>query len=198
MPRFRQKRQLREHKQESRMEIARSEQVFLYESKNVEKAPTLMRRTLHEQLPLVPAAVLARKVPSHAGTQLSISAALGEAIAQQHREHPRWSYKLHHDNIVALAREEPELEGVPGYATVCRYMKGYGLFRAKRKRHAREPGFVSREARSFEVSHVHGLWHLDSHQGSRALLTVDGEWHKPQLLGIIDDRSRLCCHLQWY
>jgi transposase InsO family protein len=145
-----------------------------------------------------PIAVLARKVPSHAGTQLSISAALGEAIAQQHREHPRWSYKLHHDNIVALAREKPELGGVPGYATVCRYMKGHGLFRAKRKRHAREPGFVSRETRSFEVSHVHGLWHLDFHQGSRALLTVDGEWHKPQLLGILDDRSRLCCHLQWY
>jgi transposase InsO family protein len=23
-------------------------------------------------------------------------------------------------------------------------------------------------------------------------------WQKPQLLGVLDDRSRLCCHLQWY
>jgi putative transposase len=45
---------------------------------------------------------------------------------------------------------------------------------------------------------VHGLWHLDFHEGSRAILTVDGEWKKPQVVGILDDRSRLCCHLQWY
>jgi putative transposase len=145
-----------------------------------------------------PIAVLARKVPSHAGMQKSISPALGDAIAQQHYEHPRWSYKLHYDNIVALAREKPELGVVPGYATICRYMKGHGLLRRKRKHHAREPDFVPRETRSFEVSHVHGLWHLDFHQGSRALLTIKGEWKKPQLLGILDDRSRLCCHLQWY
>jgi hypothetical protein len=45
---------------------------------------------------------------------------------------------------------------------------------------------------------VHGLWHLDFHQGSRPVLTAAGQWHRPQLLGILDDRSRLCCHLQWY
>jgi hypothetical protein len=30
------------------------------------------------------------------------------------------------------------------------------------------------------------------------VLTASGEWRKPQLLGILDDHSRLCCHLQWY
>jgi transposase InsO family protein len=145
-----------------------------------------------------PIAILARKVPSHAGTHKSISPALGEAIARQHREHPRWSYQLQYDNVVALARDQPELGVVPGYATLCRYMKGRGLIRSRRRRRTREPGFVPRETRSFEVSHVHGLWHLDFHEGSRALLSVDGQWQKPQLLGIVDDRSRLCCHLQWY
>jgi transposase InsO family protein len=52
--------------------------------------------------------------------------------------------------------------------------------------------------RSFEVTHVHGLWHLDFHNGSRKVLTAAGEWLTPFLLGILDDRSRLGCHLQWY
>jgi len=29
-------------------------------------------------------------------------------------------------------------------------------------------------------------------------VTRSGEWKKPFLLGVIDDRSRLVCHLQWY
>jgi len=146
-----------------------------------------------------PIAVLARKVPSHAGTQPSISPALAEAIIRQHREHPRWSFQLHYDNVLALSREDARLGPVPGYATVCRFMKGRALLRARKKRrHADDIDFTQRETRSFEVSHVHGLWHLDFHEGSRAILTPGGEWKKPQLLGILDDRSRLCCHLQWY
>ncbi len=120
-----------------------------------------------------PIAALARKVPNHAGTHPSVSTALGEAIARQHREHPRWSYQLHYDNLVALAREDPLLAPMPGYATVCRYMKHHGLFRAKKKRRRRdelEP-FTPRETRSFEVEHVHGLWHLDFHESSRAVFT---------------------------
>ena len=71
---------------------------------------------------------------------------------------------------------------------------------ARRKKRVREgdEAFTPRETRSYEVAHVHGLWHLDFHQGSRAVLTTAGEWKKPQLLGILDDCSRLCCHLQWY
>lgn len=146
-----------------------------------------------------PIAVLARKVPSHAGSQPSVSEALAEAIARQHREHPRWSFQLHYDNLLALAREDPRLGVVPGYATVCRFMKARALLRARKKRHHPDGvDFTKRETRSFEVSHVHGLWHLDFHEGSRAVLTGDGVWRKPQLLGILDDRSRLCCHLQWY
>ena len=54
------------------------------------------------------------------------------------------------------------------------------------------------EVRSFEVEHVSALWHLDFHHASRKVLTRAGAWVKPMLLGVIDDRSRLVCHLQWY
>jgi hypothetical protein len=30
------------------------------------------------------------------------------------------------------------------------------------------------------------------------VLLTDGQWVYPILLGILDDHSRLCCHLQWY
>lgn len=147
-----------------------------------------------------PLRALERKVPSHAGTHPTISPALAAALALQHDEHPRWSYKLHHDNVRALAREEASLGAVPGYATICRYMKGHGLVRQKKRRQRPERGadFVPRETRSYEVEHVQGLWHLDFHEGSRKVLCASGEWRKPHLLGITDDASRLCCHAQWY
>ena len=30
------------------------------------------------------------------------------------------------------------------------------------------------------------------------MLTPDGQWVRPIALGILDDHSRLCCHVQWY
>ena len=51
---------------------------------------------------------------------------------------------------------------------------------------------MPREKRSYEVEHVHGLWHFDFHEGSRAVLLRSGDWLKPLLLGVLDDRSRLC------
>jgi hypothetical protein len=45
---------------------------------------------------------------------------------------------------------------------------------------------------------VNGLWHWDAHIGSRKVLTPRGEWRTPILFGVLDDRSRLACHLQWY
>jgi putative transposase len=56
----------------------------------------------------------------------------------------------------------------------------------------------SRETHSFEVDHVGGLLHLDFHHGSRKVLTRAGAWVKPMALAILDDRSRLACHVQWY
>lgn len=147
-----------------------------------------------------PLAALARKVPSHAGTHPRISARLAVAVAEQHAQHPRWSFQLHHDNLVALARQDPTLGRVPSYTTLCRYLKDRGLTRSRRRARA-EAARVEREARevrTFEVRHVQGLWHLDFHEGSRKVLTAAGDWQTPHLLGILDDHSRLCGHLQWY
>ena len=145
-----------------------------------------------------PFRALERKVPKHAGTHPAIGDALAEALRAQHRAHPRWSYQLHHDNIVALGREDPRLGIVPAYVTVRRFMQADGLLRFRKRKRRDDAAFVPREMRSYEVTHVHGLWHLDFHEGSRAVPTADGVMTKPKLLGIIDDHSRLCCHLQWY
>ncbi len=45
---------------------------------------------------------------------------------------------------------------------------------------------------------MNGLWHWDCHHGSRKVLTARGERRTPILFGVLDDRSRLACHLQWY
>lgn len=146
-----------------------------------------------------PIRALERKVPKHAGTQPSVAPAVAEAIGALRKQHPRWSYQLVHDNLVALGREQPRLHPLPSYATVCRYMKHHGLAKHRKpRRHELEPSFVPRERRLFEVAHVHGLWHCDFHEGKRKVVTASGELAAVSLFALIDDRSRLCCHAQWY
>jgi len=146
-----------------------------------------------------PIAALARKVPKHAGTHPSISLAIATQLRAQYAAHPSWRYRLHHDELRAVARERSELGTIPGYATVRRWMKGQGLLRAKTKHDKRRASeLATKETRSYEVAHVHALWHLDFHECSRTVALPSGERKKPQLLGVLDDHSRLGCHLQWY
>jgi putative transposase len=146
-----------------------------------------------------PIRALERKVHKHAGTHPAVSDILAAEIRKLRRDHPRWSYQLVRDNLAVIAREDPRLGPVPSYATICRYMKHHDLGkRRKPRRHETEPGFVPRERRSFEVAHVHGLWHFDFHEAKRTIALPNGELRKPLLLGILDDHSRLCCHAQWY
>jgi putative transposase len=146
-----------------------------------------------------PLRVLERKVPRHAGTHPAVSTALGMAIEKQYSEHPSWSYQLHHDNLAVLAKQDPALGRMPGYATVRRYMKDRGFLRPLRPRGKDSSEVaVARETRSYEFAHVHGLWHFDFHVGKRQVITATGEWKTPYLLGVLDDCSRLCCHAQWY
>ncbi len=146
-----------------------------------------------------PIRALERKVAKHAGSHPSVPEAVAEEIRRLRRDHPRWSYKLVYDNLVVLGRQNPALGKLPGYASVCRYMKHHGLGKRRRlRRHESEEGFVPRERRSFEVAHVHALWHFDFHQARRSVVLPSGERQKPVLLGILDDHSRLCCHAQWY
>lgn len=147
-----------------------------------------------------PMGALARKVPKHAGTHPSVPAAVRTAIEKQHREHPYWSYRLHHDNLVSLAKKEPSMCPMPGYATVRRFMQDQGLIRAKRRLVGKGSAseLTPRETRSYEVAYVNALWHYDFHVGKRQVLLPSGEYKTPYLLGILDDCSRLCCHAQWY
>ena len=146
-----------------------------------------------------PIEALERKVPSHAGTHPTITPPIEQAIRGLRRDYPSWTQQLVFDNLVALRRDKPELGELPSYQTVCRFMRGHGLHRHRKpKRHEREPGFVPRERRSFEVTHVQALWHADFHEGKRKVLDARGDRRPVVLFAMLDDHSRLCCHTQWY
>jgi transposase InsO family protein len=152
-----------------------------------------------------PVRVLQRKIRSDCGQYPSVSSKLREVLIAQYRQHPAWSYQLHFDNLKALATEDAILGPLPSYGTVRRYMQSQGLFKRRRRGPAHSPGalaaehrFESREVRSYQSEYVHALWHLDFHHGSLRVLQADGQWAYPLLLGVLDDRSRLACHAQWY
>ena len=149
-----------------------------------------------------PVAALKNRLRDDVGRFPSLTPEVIDALCAQYREHPGWTMQLHVDNLrVVLAATATAL---PSYPTIRRYLLAQGMFRQARPQRATEGALAARErlehleVRSFEVDHVSALWHLDFHHGSRRVLTPQGEWVKPYLLGVIDDRSRLVCHLQWY
>ncbi|HST76196.1 MAG TPA: DDE-type integrase/transposase/recombinase [Acetobacteraceae bacterium] len=152
-----------------------------------------------------PVSVLRRKRRGDAGAQASITPALRQALLAQYGAHKSWSAQLHHDNLAALAETRPELQPVPSYTTVRRFLVASGLTRRRATTTRQTEGALAsaarleaREVRGFEAEYVGGLWHWDCHHGSRKVLTPRGEWRTPILFGVLDDRSRLACHLQWY
>ncbi|MBM3499991.1 MAG: transposase family protein [Armatimonadetes bacterium] len=152
-----------------------------------------------------PLRVLRNRVRKDAGEHPSVGLLLRDAIRAQHHQHPSWSYQLHYDNLAAQAGSRPELKPLPSYAVVRRWMKSQGLFRRKRIRARHTAGALIAEqrlerleVRSYEAEFVGALFHADFHSGSRQVLTRDGRWVTPELLAILDDKSRLCCHGQWY
>lgn len=152
-----------------------------------------------------PIHALERKVREDLGAVKAMTPSLRRALQAQYLAHKSWSYQLHYDNLVAAAAADKELGRVPHYATVRRYLKAHGMLRQKWRANPNRPGvqraeerLESREVRSWEVEQPNALWHLDFHGCSRPVLTASADWVTPQLLGIIDDYSRLCCHLQWY
>jgi putative transposase len=155
--------------------------------------------------PTDPVGRLRKKLRKDSGRQTAISEGLKQAIHTLYAAHRSWTYQLHYDNLEAWVEEEPELGPLPAYATVRRYMKSVGL--TKRRKLASEPTdgtrraelrLDEREVRSYESEYVNGLWHLDFHFGSKKVLVARGEYVTPIVLGILDDHSRLACHLQWY
>ena len=152
-----------------------------------------------------PVSVLRRKRRQDAGEQASMTPPLRQALLAQYDAHKSWSAQLHHDNLVALAETRSELRPVPSYATVRRFLAAHGLTKRRPMTTRQTEGALAaaarleaREVRSYEAEYVNGLWHWDCHHGSRKVLTPRGEWRTPILFGVLDDRSRLACHLQWY
>jgi putative transposase len=152
-----------------------------------------------------PVAVLTRRIRKDAGVEKVLTPALAQALAEQYGAHPNWTCQLHADNLRVLAHSDPQRYGKPpSYPTVRRAMRRRGFVRKKLPRHPTQGQLQAahrlahREVRSYEAVAVHALWHLDFHHARRRVLDAEGNWHTPVLLGILDDRSRLCCHLQWY
>ena len=152
-----------------------------------------------------PVGVLRRKLRTDAGQQPAMSDAVRQAVLAQYAAHKSWSVQLHHDNLVALAETRSDLKPAPSYATLRRFLKANGLDKRRRVTSRQTAGadraearLFDREVRSYEAAYVNGLWHWDCHHGSRKVLTARGEWQIPILFGVLDDRSRLACHLQWY
>ncbi|HJS95595.1 MAG TPA: DDE-type integrase/transposase/recombinase, partial [Solirubrobacteraceae bacterium] len=174
--------------------------------RQVQFAPATIERwyytLLHERDD--PMRALRRAVRKDCG-KVSLAPALAERLHIQYREHPHWSYQLHYDNLAALARAEPALGHLGSYSTVRRYMRAHGWVRMPRREPTRRPGELraeerrqAREVRSFEAPFAGSLWHLDFHHASLKIVTPDGQCVRPIAPGILDDHSRLCCHVQWY
>ena len=153
---------------------------------------------------LDPVAELRRKVRRDVG-RLNIAEPLKDVLRAQHAAHKSWSYQLHYDNLRAHVAANPAEDKAPSYSTVRRWMKSVGLRRSRKLTSAATPGaqaaqarLEEREVRSYENPYVNGLWHLDFHHGKKPVLTMAGAYELPLAMGVLDDFSRLACHLQWY
>jgi transposase InsO family protein len=150
-----------------------------------------------------PVRVLQRAVRKDSG-KVSVGSKLAEHLGAQYRDHPHWSYQLHYDNLASAVKADPSLSPLCSYSTIKRFMQTRGMVRKRRqpKGRAGEQRAArrreNREIRSYESEYVGSLWHLDFHHGSLKVITGQGHWRRPIALGIVDDHSRLCCHLQWY
>jgi len=152
-----------------------------------------------------PVSALERKVRSDFGKTSAISSLMSEELQSQYALYPHWSYQLHRDNLEALIEQKPQLGKTPSYSSVFRHMKQRGWIKKRSPPRNPTPGqkraihrLEKREVRGFEAEYVHALWHLDYHQAHRGIVDLEGQYHKPKALCILDDRSRLCCHVQWY
>jgi len=152
-----------------------------------------------------PVEVLQRKIRSDHGQHPAVGPKLAELLTVQYRQHPSWTYQLHADNLAVCVEQQPDLGVMPSYESVLRFMKSHGLFKRPRRGPVHSPGaqaaerrFQAREIRSYESEYVNALWHLDFHHSRLRVLLPTGQWAYPILLGMLDDRSRLAPHAQWY
>ena len=194
--------ELREHLEE----LASSTYIHPIKGNELQFSVSTLERWYYRALGVDdPVLALERKVRSDIGKSKAISYLMSQELQRQYDLYPHWSYKLHKDNLDALIEQKPFLGNTPSYSSVFRHMKDRGW--VKKRSPPRNPtagqkrAFLrreSREIRGFEAEYVHALWHLDYHESHRKIVDNQGQWHKPNVLCILDDRSRLCCHIQWY
>lgn len=168
--------------------------------------PTIERwyyKSLHQDKD--PVGVLRRKLRSDSGNTKLLTLQMKEWLQNNYRLHPSWSVQLHFDNLKAWLLLNPNYGVAPSYATVIRHFRLRGMDKKTRVRSPFAPGRIAaaerleqREVRSFEAEYVGGLYHLDFHHSSRQIRTERGELVTPLALCVIDDHSRLVCHIQWY
>jgi putative transposase len=115
------------------------------------------RRARHD-----PFGALKTRIRADAGRYKALSPRLIEALHVQYRDYPRWSVKLHYDNLHALLNDE---EPFPSYGTVRSYFRAAALRKLPRRGRltADSKQFAQREIRSFESEYANALWHLDFH-----------------------------------
>lgn len=155
---------------------------------------------------LGPIDLLGRKSRSDLGGKRILNEALGLWLRKNYEAYGHWSVKLHFDNLKVWMETNASLaETKPSYSTVLRYMRANNFQKMPAPRSPNSPGYIKAqqrkfqyEVRSYESEYVGGLWHLDFHHCSRQICKQDGSMATPLALAIIDDHSRLCCHIQWF
>jgi len=160
-------------------------------------------RAKNEEDPIV---ALSRKIRSDIGKSTAVTPKLINILGKQYKSYPSWSYQLHADNLNAVIEEcENIVDKAPSYSSVRRRMLERGWVKKASKKKNQTEGqkaaaerLENFEVRSYEAEYAHGLWHLDFHECNRRVVDVNGKWHTPKALCILDDHSRLCCHIQWY
>lgn len=147
---------------------------------------------------------LRRKTRKDLGESCFNDTYLAKAVADQYRDHKSWSVALHHVNLRAqIEKDRGSAAQCPSYQSLRRYMKAKGYLRRRRKRGSDQAdkvdeALVPRERRSYEITHVGGLYHSDFHHGKLRIDLANGLRRAPMALATLDDRSRVCCHIQWY
>jgi transposase InsO family protein len=181
-------------------ELANKEWMHPTQSKMVKFAYSTIERWYYQSLRSSnPIDILSRRIRSDVGSNRALCAELSTKLHQQYQSYPNWSYLLHAQNLAILVRPNP----APSYQTVRRHMQAKGWI--KRGKPPKLKGQITAqkrlekcEVRSYEVEHVHALWHSDFHHGSLRVVDANAVWHTPVCFCVLDDKSRLCCHIQWY
>jgi len=137
-----------------------------------------------------PSEILQPKIRTDRGQSRVLTEEHKSWLADYCIKFPSWSVQLLFDNLVSESLKSKE----PSYSTVLRYLRKQGF----RTYSSRNKNYKAKEIRSYEVEFVGQMWHMDFHKGSRMVVTESGEFKQPICMAIVDDKSRLVCHVQWF